>query len=59
VKTQPGQIAFDVIPFLAYSSATALVNPTIPCLAATYADLLTDATNPWTDEIFIILPQPL
>jgi len=42
----PGQIALIVTPDLAFSRAEALVKPTIPCLAATYADLLTDATNP-------------
>ena len=35
VKTQPGQMAFEVIPCLAYSRAVALVNPIIPCLEAT------------------------
>jgi len=35
VKTHPGQIAFDVIPCLAYYKAVALVKPTIPCFAET------------------------
>ncbi len=35
VSTQPGQIALQVTPVVAVSSATALVSPTTPCLAAT------------------------
>jgi hypothetical protein len=35
VKTNPGQIALIVMPFLAFYKALALVKPTIPCLAAT------------------------
>ena len=51
-------MALTVIPFLAFYKAIALVKPTIPCLAATYADLLTEATNPWTEATLIILPHP-
>ena len=35
VSTQPGQIALQVTPVVAVSSATTLVRPTMPCLAAT------------------------
>lgn len=35
VKMNPGQIALMVTPDLAFSRAAALVNPTIPCFAAT------------------------
>src|SRR5579883_59632 len=35
VNTQPGQIALQVIPDPAVSSATTFVNPTSPCLADT------------------------
>src|SRR4051812_28553304 len=35
VRTQPGQIALQVTPVVAFSSATVLVKPTRPCLAAT------------------------
>jgi hypothetical protein len=35
VSTQPGQIALQVTPVVAVSSATTLVMPTMPCLAAT------------------------
>lgn len=35
VSTQPGQIALQVIPVRAFSSATTFVSPTMPCLAAT------------------------
>ena len=35
VSTQPGQMALTVMPVVAVSSATALVKPTMPCLAAT------------------------
>ena len=35
VSTQPGQIALQVMPVFAVSSATTLVKPTMPCLAAT------------------------
>ena len=35
VKTQPGQMALEVIPCLAYSRAVALVNPIIPCFDET------------------------
>src|SRR6185436_9007133 len=35
VSTKPGQIALQVIPVVAVSSATTLVNPITPCLAAT------------------------
>src|SRR5262249_27381447 len=35
VSTQPGQIALQVTPVVAVSSATALVKPRIPCLEAT------------------------
>jgi len=35
VSTQPGQIALQVMPVRAFSSATTLVRPTMPCLAAT------------------------
>ena len=35
VSTQPGQMAFAVMPVVAVSSAVTLVNPTMPCLAAT------------------------
>jgi hypothetical protein len=54
---KPGQIVLIVTPDLAFSKAEALVNPTIPCLAATYADLFTDATKPWTLAMLIILPH--
>ena len=33
--TQPGQMAFEVMPVVATSSAVDLVKPTRPCLAAT------------------------
>ena len=58
VKTHPGHTALLVIPFFAHSRATAFVNPTIPCFDETYADLFTEATRPWTDEILTILPHP-
>jgi hypothetical protein len=35
VSTQPGQTALQVTPVVAVSSATTLVRPTSPCLAAT------------------------
>ncbi|MCY1377574.1 hypothetical protein D9M69_651560 [compost metagenome] len=35
VSTQPGLIALQVTPVVAVSSATDLVRPTMPCLAAT------------------------
>ena len=35
VSTQPGQMALAVMPVVAVSSAVTLVNPTMPCLAAT------------------------
>ena len=35
VSTQPGQIALQVMPEAAFSSAVTLVRPTMPCLAAT------------------------
>ena len=35
VSTQPGQMALQVTPVVAVSSATTLVRPTTPCLAAT------------------------
>jgi hypothetical protein len=35
VSTQPGQMALQVMPLLAVSSATTLVMPTRPCLAET------------------------
>ena len=59
VNTHPGHMTLHVIPEPAVSKATALVNPTSPCLAATYADLLTEATNPCTLAILMILPHPL
>ena len=58
VNTHPGQIALLVIPFLAYSRAMAFEKPTNPCFAAIYADLLAEATIPWTEEMLMILPQP-
>ena len=45
------------MPNFAFYNAMAFVNPTTPCLAAIYADLLTEATKPWTDAILIILPH--
>ena len=42
----PGQMALQVMPSLAFSNATTLVNPTTPNFDAQYADLLGDATNP-------------
>jgi hypothetical protein len=57
VSTQPGQIALQVTPVVAVSSATPLVKPTTPCLDATYADLSTEATNPCTDAMLMIRPQ--
>ena len=35
VSTQPGQMALQVTPVVAFSSAVTLVRPTMPCLAAT------------------------
>lgn len=35
VSTQPGQMALQVTPVVAFSSAVTLVSPTTPCLAAT------------------------
>ena len=35
VKTQPGHTALLVMPFFAYYSAMALLNPTTPCFADT------------------------
>ena len=35
VSTQPGQIALQVTPVVAFSSAVTLVRPITPCLAAT------------------------
>jgi len=35
VSTQPGQIALQVTPSFAASTATTLVRPTMPCFAAT------------------------
>ena len=35
VSTQPGQMALQVTPEAAFSSAVTLVRPTMPCLAAT------------------------
>src|SRR5262249_41222564 len=39
VRTHPGQIALQVMPVVAVSSATTFVRPSTPCLAATYAAL--------------------
>ncbi len=39
-------MTLQVMPDPAFYKATALVNPTNPCLAAMYADLLTEATRP-------------
>ena len=46
VSTQPGQIALQVMPVVAFSSATTLVRPITPCLAATYADFLRRGDQP-------------
>ena len=35
VSTQPGQIALQVTPVVAFSRAVTLVKPTTPCLEAT------------------------
>jgi hypothetical protein len=55
--TQPGQIALQVMPVVAVSSARPLVKLTTPCLDATYADLSTEATNPCTDAMLMIRPR--
>jgi hypothetical protein len=41
----------------AVSSAVTLVSPTIPCLAATYADLYGDATKSCADAILMMRPH--
>ena len=58
VWTYPGQIALQVIPSRAVSSAVTFVNPTNPCLAATYADLKGEATSPCAEAMLTIRPQP-
>ncbi len=57
MSTQPGQIALQVMPVPAVSSATTFVSPTRPCLAATYADFSAEATSPCADAMFTIRPQ--
>ena len=57
VITQPGQMLLAVIGVSAVSRAVTLVSPSIPCFAATYADLYGLATFPCTDAMLIILPQ--
>ena len=59
VKMNPGQMALTVTPERAFYSAVALVNPTMPCLAATYADLLTEATSPCTLAMLMMRPHCL
>ncbi len=57
MSTQPGQIALQVMPVAAVSSATTLVSPISPCLAATYADFSTEATIPCADAMLTMRPQ--
>ncbi len=57
MSTQPGQIALQVMPVEAVSSATTLVRPTSPCLAATYADFSTEATSPCAEAMLTMRPQ--
>ena len=48
VSTNPGHMAFTVIPFGPSSRASELVNPAIPCLVETYGEKFgspTDDTN--------------
>jgi hypothetical protein len=42
---------------VAVSSATTLVSPRMPCLAATYAALWADATRPCVDAVLTMRPQ--
>src|SRR5207237_6988166 len=57
VRVQPGQIALQVIPDPAVSSATTLVRPTTPCFAATSAALLGDAATPCAAAVLTVRPQ--
>src|SRR2546425_12023433 len=57
VQTYPGQIAFMVIPASATSSATVLVSPAMPCLAATYADLNGLATSACAEAMLMMRPH--
>jgi hypothetical protein len=50
-------MAFIVMPCVATSSATVLVSPAMPCLAATYADLYGLATSACADAILTIRPH--
>ena len=56
VRTQPGQTALHVMGERASSSATTLVSPMSPCLAATYADLVADATRPCAEAMLTTRP---
>ena len=48
---------FQVTPVVAFSSAVTLVRPTMPCLAATYADFSAEPTRPWTEATLMMRPQ--
>src|SRR5690242_6665950 len=50
-------MALAVMPCGAASSATVLVRPAMPCLAATYADLKGDAISAWADAVFMMRPH--
>ena len=43
-------------PTAAYSRAATFVKPMTPCFADTYGAFAADATNPWTDAVFITRP---
>src|SRR6516164_5709145 len=52
-------MALHVIPCSAVSSAVTLVSPTMPCFAATYADLNADATKPCAEAMLMMRPHLL
>jgi len=50
-------MAFMVMPCSATSSATVLVRPAMPCLAATYALLKGEATSACAEAMLMMRPQ--
>src|SRR5713101_8258502 len=58
VSTTPGHTSLTLIPERAYSSAAHFVRPTTPCLAAVYAGIECDATNPAAEAVLTIAPDP-
>src|SRR3712207_7128237 len=47
-----------VMPDVASSSATVLVRPAMPCLAATYAALNGAETSEWAEAVLMMRPHP-